>query len=128
MVHYIPFIHSLNLLSIQLFCYLSICTLVLLATTHNSIVQIPLNVLCIFHTSMLTYICTTFVFFVRITLVILHSNQRNCQGNARLKPSLPWAGSLLSFASHVVTLGRTLPVTDFDFVARWVVVFHSTTN
>ncbi len=105
MVHYIPFIHSLNLLSIhlicypftyllsiQLFCYLSICTLVLLATTHNSIVQILLNVLCIFHTSMLTYICTTFVFFVRITLVNLHSNQRNCQGKARLKPSLPWAG------------------------------------
>ncbi len=124
MVHYILFIHSLNLLSIhlirypftyllsiQLFCYLSICTLVLLATTHNSIVQIPLNVLCIFHTSMLTYICTTFVFFVRITLVNLHSNL-----------------GLLSFASRVVTFGHTLPVTDFDFVARWVVVFHSATN
>ncbi len=58
----------------------------------STIVQIPLNVLCIFHTSMLTYICTTFVFFVRITLVNLHSNQINCQGKARLKPSLPWAG------------------------------------
>ncbi len=44
------------------------------------------------HRCLPVYVCTTFVFFVRITLVILHSNQRNCQGNARLKPSLPWAG------------------------------------
>ncbi len=51
-----------------------------------------LNVLCIFHTSVLTYICTTFVFFVRITLVNLHSNLGTSQGKARLKPSLPWAG------------------------------------
>ncbi len=44
------------------------------------------------HRCLPMYICTTFVFFVRITLVNLHSNQINCQGKARLKPSLPWAG------------------------------------
>ncbi len=84
-----PFIY---LVSILLFCYLSICTLVLLATTHDSIVQILKCTLYIPHI-MLTYIMYYICLFSELaTLVNLHSNQRNCQGKARLKPSLPWPG------------------------------------
>ncbi len=99
MILYILFIHSLNLLSI----HLSVIHSVILLFVHlhfspfsyNTQLHCPNSFKCTLylpHIDAYLYMYYIFVFFVRITLVDLHSNQRNCQGKARLKPSLPWAG------------------------------------
>ncbi len=105
MVHYIPFIHSLNLLSIHLihypFTYLLSIQLLLFVHLHfspfsyNTQLHCPNSFKCTLylpHIYAYLYMYYIFVFFVRITLVNLHSNLRTSQGKARLKPSLRWAG------------------------------------
>ncbi len=92
MVHYVPFIHSLNLLSIQLLLFVH---LHFSPFSYNTQLHCPNSFKCTLylpHIYAYLYMHYIFVFFVRITLVNLHSNLRTSQGKARLKPSLPWAG------------------------------------
>ncbi len=99
MVHYIPFIHSLICYP---FSYSVIHSVILLFVhlhfspfSYNTQLHCPNSFKCTLYLPHIdAYLCiyVLHLSFLSDKMVNLHSNQINCQGKARLKPSLPWAG------------------------------------